>query len=45
MEKIITCELVRFLEQREGVKKIVAEPDSTKKITVEGPAIVFIIVD
>lgn len=40
-----TCELVSELKLREGVKTIVVDPYEKEKMLVEGPAIVFIVVD
>lgn len=40
-----TCELVEELSKREGVKKTIAEPYVDVTVTVNGPAIVFVIID
>ena len=40
-----TKELVEELKQREGVKTIVAEPYDLKELKIEGPAILFVVMD
>ena len=45
MKRYKTSELVAELEKREGVEKTTAEPYEKKKITVEGPAIILVVVD
>lgn len=40
-----TCDLVKELEKREGVKEIIAEPYQDIDIKVNGPAIVLVIID
>lgn len=40
-----TCELVQELKTREGVKEVWAEPYEQKNFSVEGPAIVLIVID
>ncbi len=45
LSEIKTCELVAELRSREGVKTIRAEPYQKKEISVEGPAVVFVVID
>ena len=45
LDNVKTCDLVRELEKREGVKTEIAEPYKEKSITVNGPAIVLIVID
>lgn len=40
-----TCELVRELEQRLGVEKVVVNPYEKKNVEVEGAAIVLVVTD
>lgn len=40
-----TCELVEELKTREGVETHVAEPYEDVNVQVNGPAIVFVIID
>lgn len=40
-----TCELVERLAKKDGVKEEYAEPYQDKKITVNGPARIFIVTD
>ena len=40
-----TCELVKELEQREGVKVESVEPYQDKTISVNGPARILIVID
>jgi len=44
-QKINTCDLVRALSDRAGVKSILVKPYETKSITIEGPKIVLVIED
>lgn len=45
MKDIATCDLVKELIKREGVKRIEAEPYEKKEILVEGPAVVLVVID
>jgi hypothetical protein len=45
MKDVITKELVEELKKREGVEAYEAEPYQEKMITVNGPAIILVIVD
>lgn len=40
-----TCELVEELKKREGVETHVAEPYEDVSVQVNGPAVVFVIID
>lgn len=40
-----TCELVEELKMREGVETHVAEPYEDVSVRVNGPAIVFVVID
>lgn len=45
LTNIKTCELVKELESREGVKTEHAEPYEEKKVSVNGPAKILIVID
>ena len=45
ISKFKTCELVEELLKREGVEENWVEPYEKKDITVDGPAIVLVIID
>lgn len=45
MSQIYTCDIVKELEKREGVDYVIVDPYEVKKIEVEGPAIVLIVID
>lgn len=45
LSKIKTCELVEELKSREGVRIDYAEPHQDKKITINGPACILIVID
>lgn len=45
MQSIPTCELVYELSQREGVEKHIAEPYQDMEVSINGPAVVLIVVD
>ena len=40
-----TCELVEELKTREGVKIHIAEPYKDLEVSVNGPAIVLVVID
>lgn len=40
-----TVELVKELEKREGVEKVVAGPYEQKNVAFEGPAVVLVVID
>ena len=43
LKEIPTCLLVKELENRQGVEKIIAEPYQQKPVVVDGPAIVLVV--
>lgn len=45
LENVPTCALVKELSGRAGVERIDIEPYSADEIKVEGPAIVFVVID
>lgn len=45
IEKFTTKDLVEELKRREGVKVDYAEPYQDKKISVNGPAVILIVID
>ena len=45
LKKIKTCDLVKELGCREGVKKIIAEPYEQKTIDIIGPTIILLVTD
>ena len=45
LEKISRKGLVEELKEREGVKTEYAEPHQDKKLSVNGPAVILIIID
>lgn len=45
LKEIPTCLLVKELENRQGVEKIIAEPYKQKPVVVDGPAIVLVVTD
>lgn len=45
LSTVKTCDLVAELERREGVEKSWAEPYQTKRVEVEGPAVILVITD
>ena len=45
LEKIKTCDLVKALQEREGVEMKRAEPYQDMKISVNGPAVILIVTD
>ena len=45
LEKLSTKELVEELKKRDGVKTEYAEPHQEKKLFVNGPAVILIIID
>jgi hypothetical protein len=45
LEKLSTKELVEELKKREGVKTEYAEPHQDKKLSVNGPAVILVVVD
>jgi hypothetical protein len=42
---VSTSDLVKILQEREGVKTKIAEPYQDLQITVNGPAVVLVITD
>lgn len=45
LSKVKTSELVTELETREGVKMIIVEPYQNGEVSVEGPAVILVIMD
>jgi len=45
MSKISTSELVKELQNREGVMQVIVNPYEDKSITVNGPAVVLVVID
>lgn len=45
LKDILTCELIKELEKREGVDYITIAPHQIKKFEIEGPAVVLKIID
>lgn len=45
LSNIKTCDLVDEIKRREGVSITYAEPHQDKKITVNGPAYILIVID
>lgn len=45
LEKISTCDLVKVLQGREGVKTAIVEPYEYAGVNVDGPSIILIIND
>ena len=45
LKNIKTCELVEELKKREGVEVKIAEPHKDMAVSVNGPAVVLIVVD
>lgn len=45
IERYSTKELVEELKRREGVKVDYAEPYQDKKISVNGPAVILVVID
>ena len=45
LKDVKTCELVEELKKREGVEAKIAEPHKDMSVSVNGPAVVLIVVD
>ena len=45
LKNIKTCELVEELKKREGIEVKIAEPHKDMAVSVNGPAVVLIVVD
>ena len=45
LKDIQTCDLVEELKKREGVEVKIAEPHKDMSVSVNGPAVVLIIID
>ncbi|EFU78108.1 hypothetical protein HMPREF9970_1008 [Lachnoanaerobaculum saburreum F0468] len=45
LKDINTCELVEELKKREGVEVKIAEPHKDMSVSVNGPAVVLVVVD
>ena len=45
LKDIKTCDLVEELKKREGVEVKIAEPHKDMSVSVNGPAVVLVVVD
>ena len=45
LSKIPTCDLVEELKKRDGIETTIAEPYEDVTVSVNGPAIVFVVID
>ena len=45
LKDIKTCELVEELKKREGVEVKIAKPHKDMSVSVNGPAVVLVVVD
>ena len=45
LSKVKTSELVAELETREGVKKVIADPYQKGEVSIEGPAVILVVMD
>lgn len=45
LSNILTCDLVKELQSREGVETTIAEPYQDAEVKVNGPAIVLVVID
>ena len=45
LSKVKTSELVAELETREGVKMVIADPYQKGEVSVEGPAVILVVMD
>ena len=45
LKDVKTCELVEELKKREGVEVKIAEPYKDMSVSVNGPAVVLVVVD
>ena len=45
LKDVKTCELVEALKKREGVEVKIAEPHKDMSVSVNGPAVVLVVVD
>lgn len=45
LSNVLTCDLVKELQAREGVETIIAEPYQDAEVKVNGPAIVLTVID
>ena len=45
LKDVKTCELVEELKKREGVEVKISEPHEDMSVSVNGPAVVLVIVD
>lgn len=45
LSKVATCDLVRELQNRDGVEATIAEPYEDVAISVNGPATVLVVID
>lgn len=45
LKRIATCDLVNELRTREGVEETIAEPYQDISVSVNGPAIVLVVID
>ena len=45
LSKVKTPELVAELETSEGVKMVIADPYQKREVSVEGPALILVVMD
>lgn len=45
LSRVSTCDLVRELQTRRGVETTIAEPYKDVTVSVNGPAIVLVVID
>lgn len=45
LKTILTCELVKELRNREGVETRIAEPYADMQVSINGPAVVLVVID
>ena len=45
LSKVKTSELVVELKTREGVEMVIADPYQKGEVSVEGPAVIFVVMD
>lgn len=45
LKNVLTCELVKELQKREGVEFIILEPYKKETIEIEGPMVLLKVID
>lgn len=45
LSKVNTCDLVKELKSREGVSEIMILPNQEKRISVDCPAVILVVID